>query len=116
MTDLPRNLAHERALTTVAAAAAGAHGRTLLAYAHERALPGPVLDALGRDFVQEAREEAADWLNYLCWAIRQLDETRRQSPPARAARAELMNCIGNVCRAYDDLARAQVHLDLLADA
>jgi hypothetical protein len=114
VTDLPRNLAHERALTHVAAQKAGSHGGALTALAEARALPGPVLDALSRDFIQESREEAADWRNYLCWQIRQLDETRRQDPAARAARAALMATLGAVSVAYDELMAARNLLDIEA--
>jgi hypothetical protein len=114
--DLPRNLAHERALTAVAAAGARSHGGRLTALAEERALPGPILAALSRDFIQESREEAADWRNYLCWQIRQLDETRRQDLAARAARAALMETLGAVSVAYDQLMVAASLLAITPEA
>jgi hypothetical protein len=113
--DLPRNPAHERALTLVAAAGVGSHGGRLNALAEARALPGPVLNALTRDFIQDGREEGADWRNYLCWCIRRLDETRRQDPIARAARAELMTTLGEVAIAYESQERAAVLLASIFD-
>lgn len=110
--DLPRNLAYERLITSIAASRVGSHGAALTAFAEERAEPGPVRDALTRDFLLEQREEAADWRNYCIWAIRQLDETRRQDPNARAARAELMATLGAVSIAYDHLAAVAALLDL----
>lgn len=113
MTDivhLPRNLAHERALTHVAAQSAGSHGGRLISLAEARVLPGPVTNALGRDFVREGCEEGADWRNYMCWGIRQLDETRREDPSARRARAELMASLGAVSVAFDHLINAAVLL------
>lgn len=109
--DLPRNLAYERALTATAATAAGSHGAAITRFAESRAPLEPVRDALARDFILEQAEEAADWRNYACWGMRQLDETRRQDPRARAARAELTQALGTVCVAWDHLLSAAVLLD-----
>lgn len=67
--DRARNVAVERQLHAELGVDPG-----LAAFAAQRCHEGPVRDWADRDFVGEAREECADWLNYLTWELQRLAE------------------------------------------
>lgn len=62
--DVPRDILWERRFTTEAARRVGVDPWPFIQHAEKRILPGPWHGP--RDWLDEGRQEASDWRNYLC--------------------------------------------------
>lgn len=62
--DVPRDILWERRFTTEAARRVGVDPWPFIQHAEARILPGPWHGP--RDWLDEGRQEASDWRNYLC--------------------------------------------------
>lgn len=73
--DVMRDVLLERQFTTEAARLVGIDPSGFIAYSEARTLRGPLRNAAARDWVEEARQEAGDWRNYLSWEAQRIIAT-----------------------------------------